>query len=167
MKQLVDLVDFSIIDNSFDPRYEGSKFENYKKLGAKQKGAVSERMLSTVLEGLGHKVESSLNSDHDRLVDGVKVEMKTATLVKNTEEKLSFLQIRPNQDLDKYLMTVILPNDIESYWIEKSKILELIETGRVYPQHGGKNGNSGTYCWYPSLTELRSVGKKVSELVGS
>jgi len=93
--------------------------------------------------------------------------MKTATLIKDTKEKLSFLQIRPNQDLDKYLMTVILPNDIESYWIEKSKILELIEEGRVYPQHGGKNGNSGTYCWYPSLTELRLVGKKVSELVGS
>lgn len=167
MKQLIDLVDFSIIDESFDPRYEGSKFENYKKLGAKQKGAVSERMLSTILEGLGYKVESSLNSDHDRIVNGVKVEMKTATLIKDTEEKLSFLQIRPDQDLERYLMTAILPNSLEMYWIEKDKILELIEKGRVYPQHGGKKGNSGTYCWYPSLTELRSVGKKVSEIVGS
>lgn len=167
MKELIDLVDFSLISESFDPRYEGSKFEDYKKLGAKQKGAVSEKMLSVILAALGYKVESPLNSDHDRIVNGEKIEMKTATLVKDTEEKLSFLQIRPDQDLERYLMTAILPNSLEMYWIEKEKILELIEEGSVRPQHGGKRGNSGTYCWYPSLTELRLVGKKVSEIVGS
>jgi hypothetical protein len=165
MNDLLQYVDFDIIDESFDSNYLGSKFENYKKLGAKQKGAVSERLLTSILIGLGHNVTDPLNTDHDRIVDGIKTEMKTATIIKDTLDKLSFLQIRPAQDVDTYLMTAVLPNDIESYWVEKKTILDLIEKGEIKPQHGGKAGNSGTFCWYPTLTNLKKVGKKVGSSI--
>ena len=161
-KNMIDLVDFSLIDNSFDERYEGSRFENYKKLGAKQKGAVSERILSDVLSQLGHVVESPLSSDHDRIIDGVKIEMKSSTLNKGTD-KFSFLQIRPNQDVDKYMFSTFLPNDLRIFVMDKSKVLELIEENIIKPQHGGNKGNSGTFCYYPTLEKLEELATEITQ----
>ena len=158
---MINLVNFEMIESNFDARYEGSKFESYKKLGAKQKGAVSERILTDVLTQMDFDVQMPINSDHDRIIDGVKVEMKCSTLNKGTE-KFSFLQIRPNQDNEQYMFGLFFPNNLRVFTLDKATIKELIGTNEIKPQHGGNNGNSGTFCWYPTIDRLEQVAQEIN-----
>ena len=160
IKPLVEHIDFSILEDKVDERYVGSKFETYKTLAPKQKGAVSERMVSQILEAIGHDVQPPENTDHDRIVNGKKVEIKAATLIKNSNT-FSFLQIRPNQDVDYYILATILPNNIRLFKMEKETVFGLIKAGRIKPQHGGAKANSGTYCYYPTPVELSAQTKEI------
>lgn len=155
---ILNLVDPELLDaEQEDPRYVNSPFRHLKQLHAKQKGKRYEKITECVVRKLGHTVSKPLNTDHDRLVDGYKVEIKGSTLNKNTDH-FSFLQIRPDQDYDKIYFTMCYPDELVIMEMTKAKVLENIQNGNFKKQHGGNKADSGTYLYYGNRESLVNIG---------
>ena len=83
MKNFLSLIDQSLLaEGERDPRYENSPFRALKNLHAKQKGKRCEQITEHVLTKVGFTVEKPQNTDHDRIIDSHKVEIKGSTLNK-------------------------------------------------------------------------------------
>lgn len=160
---LTSLVDFNIIKEASANPYQGQKFGPYKALGAKRKGAVSERFIKDLFTKMGRKVEDASHTNHDLKINGENVELKTSTLNAPKYNVFSFLQIRPSQSrkvdeangYDQYMFACVLPNELRVFTMSIDKVYELIDNGTMRPQHGGKNGASGTYTYYATIEDLR------------
>ena len=157
---LVGLIDSTLLQpEAEDPRYVNSPFRNLKPLHAKQKGKRFEMIVADVYKKLGHGVRKAENTDHDRIVDGYKNEIKGATLVKG-KQIFSFLQIRPDQDYEKMTFAMFYPDDLVMMEMNKAQIKKCIADGIFKKQHGGNKANSGTFCYYgnkETLTELGAI----------
>lgn len=152
---LSNLVDSSLLtEDIIDPRWEQSPFFKLKLMKAKQAGARYERIASSIMENLGYTVEKALSTDHDRIINGRKIEIKGSMLTKGSEDKYSFLQIRPEQDYDAILFMAIDFNTITLYELDKVEIQERIDRGILKKQHGGNKGNSGTFCYNGTIADL-------------
>ena len=152
---LSSLVDESLLtEDIIDPRWEDSPFFKLKLMKAKQAGARYERIASNIMENLNHTVEKPLNTDHDRIIDGVKYEIKGSMLTKGSEDKFSFLQIRPDQDYDAVLFMAIDFDTIRLYQLSKEEIQSRIDAGIFKKQHGGNKGNSRTFCYNGTIENL-------------
>ena len=77
------------------------------------------------------------------------------------DDRFSFLQIRPNQEYDATFFVMLYPNEISILKMSKEQILSNIDAGHFKPQHGGKTGNSGTYCYYGEKKSLLMLGATV------
>ena len=158
-----------LIPANLDPRWLNSKFISIKQLDAKVKGKRLEEITSFILNHLDYLVEPSTNTDHDIILDGKKTELKGSTLINGEEDKFSFLQIRPSQDYEQVVFTLVYPEKLELWVLDKESIKTNILEGQkpenkirarrkkgdpkkinkfIKPQHGGNDGNSGTYCFH-------------------
>lgn len=142
-----------------DARYVDSIFRHFKALGAKQKGKRGEIITRDVLSKLNFLIESPVSTDHDMILDGVKCEIKSSTLGKNTEN-FSFLQIRPDQDYDKLIFSMFYPDELVIMSMEKSDVLRNIEEGVFKKQHGGNKAESRTFLYYGNFDTLKTIGAK-------
>lgn len=155
------LVDENMIrPDELDPRYVGSPFQHLKVMHAKQKGKRFEMITSDVCQKLGHKVEKPTNTDHDRIIDGIKSEIKGSTLAKGTDH-FSFLQIRPDQDYERMIFSMFYPNELVLMEMDKQTIRKCIDDGVFKKQHGGNKANSGTYCYYGNKETLSKLGATI------
>lgn len=158
-------IDAKLIDPSLllpedpDPRYINSVFCHLKNLGAKQKGKRYEKITEDVLRKLGFDVAKPTSSQHDRIVDGRKIEIKGSMLARDSET-FSFLQIRPNQEYDGIFFSMLYPDEVVIMEMDKAQILSNVQKGVFKSQHGGKSGNSGTYCYYGEKNSLLQIGAK-------
>ena len=143
-----------------DPRYENSVFRSLKELPPKQKGKYFELITSDVLTKIGFTVKPPSNTDHDRIVDSVKVEIKGSTLAKGSP-CFSFLQIRTNQDYDRLLFAMFYPDELVLMEMSKEDVTKNIENGVFKKQHGGNKGESGTYCYYGNKETLLLIGGEI------
>lgn len=160
MKKLVDLIDDSLLEpEQPDPRYENSPFRFIKPMHAKQKGKRFEKITECVCKKKGLKVQKPESSDHDRIINNEKCEIKGATLVKG-KEVFSFLQIRPDQDYDKMLFSMFYPDDLVILQMTKKQVIKLVDNGTFKKQHGGNKAESGTYCYYGNRETLLTLGAK-------
>lgn len=141
-----------LLGAEIDPRWYNGPFFSLKLLPAKAKGKRFEQIIHAVLENRGHKVSKSTSTEFDRMIDDNRVEIKGSTITKNTNDKFSFLQIRPNQDY-QYLMFVSFWFDgtIKVHRIPKSEIDTFIDNKVFKKQHGGNAVESGTYCYNGNL----------------
>jgi hypothetical protein len=131
-----------------DPRWTNGPFLGIKLMPAKAKGKRFEQIAQAVFIAYGHTVTKPQNSDHDRIVNGEKFEMKGSTITKNTDDVFSFLQIRPAQDYDALILqTFWFDGTIKYYKIPKSDIQMLISNKTFKKQHGGNKAESGTFCY--------------------
>lgn len=154
----LDFIDPCLLkDEPEDPRYVDSPFRKLKKLHAKQKGSRYEKISEQVLVGLGKTVLPPTNTDHDRIVDNVKVEIKGSTLNKNSDN-FSFLQIRPDQDYDVMYFCMFYPYKFVIMSMTKDIIIQNIENGNFSKQHGGKKAESRTFCYYGNKITLKEIG---------
>ena len=64
----------------------GTPWEGYIQLGAKQKGVLGEKITETVLGEYGHEVKPPLDTGHDRIVDGLKTEIKFGLAISSTKK---------------------------------------------------------------------------------
>ena len=94
------------------------------------------------------------STEYDRVIDGLDTEIKGSMITKGSDDKFSFLQIRPKQSYDQVLFLAIGFDRIELYTMTKAEVLDAIEAGIFKPQHGGKKGNSGTYCYNGTMENL-------------
>ena len=143
-----------------DPRYENSIFRSLKELPPKQKGKYFELIVSDVLEKIGFDVKPPINTDHDRIVNSEKHEIKGSTLAKGTSN-FSFLQIRTSQDYDKLLFAMFYPEELVIMQMKKKDVMSNIQSGVFKKQHGGNKGDSGTYCYYGNKETLLLIGGEI------
>ena len=131
-----------------DP-YRDSSFGVFKKMSSKRKGAAFEKIFEEHMLDTGADVQKPTNSDHDRIVNGVKVEIKGSTLW-GEGTHFRFQQIRSGQDYDIIVFVSVFPDRIEFHYADKEtamKNLEIQDEDGNWPhnQHGGKTKNSGTF----------------------
>jgi hypothetical protein len=155
---MIDLIEDTLLEpHTIDPRYEDSPFRNIKLMDAKTKGKRYEQITECVLTKLGHTVTPPQNTQHDRIVDGIKVEIKGSTLRKNLND-FTFLQIRPDDDYDELIFTLCYPHELYIYKMDKATVRANIESKTFSKQHGGKGRSSGTYCYYGTKETLEEIG---------
>lgn len=155
---MIELIDAELlVEEKLDERYVNSPFKHLKNIPAKQKGSRFEKIVSNVLTKVGHTIQKAENSDHDRIINGVKTEIKGATLVKK-KNLFSFLQIRPEQDYQIMIFAMFYPNELVLMEMEKEQIKKNVQCKTFKKQHGGKRGGDETYLYYGNKETLLTIG---------
>lgn len=129
--------------------YNRSIFKNLKRLSSKRKGKYFEMLVEEILTNRGYDVEKPSSTDHDRIVNSLKLEIKGSFL---WDDKYVFRwqQIRLKQDYDLICFLALYPDRVELLGATKQDVRDNLEItdeyGRwIYNQHGGKKVNSGTF----------------------
>lgn len=149
-----------------DP-YLNSPFRVYKEMSSKKKGKYFELIVEQYLKKQGYNVTKSQNSDHDRVVNGKKLEIK-GSMLWGEGTHFRWQQIRTSQDYDVMCFVAIYPDRIELYGATKDVVKCNLEVqddrgNWIYNQHGGKRTNSGAFVidgmpedfgWFQYLEEL-------------
>jgi hypothetical protein len=161
-QSLLDLIDPDLLKpEPEDSRYANSPFRHIKLMLPKQKGSRYEKIVSNVCKKLGHNVKPPVSTDHDRIINDVKCEIKGSCLSKSTKEDVfSFLQIRADQDYDKILFAMFYPHELVVMEMDKAQLQACMENGSFTKQHGGQKANSGTYMYYGNKETLRTLGAR-------
>lgn len=137
-----------LCESDVDVRWAKGPFYNLKMLSAKTKGKRFEQIAEFVFVSKGMAVKKPTNTDHDRIVNDEKIEVKGSTITKASDDCFSFLQIRPDQDYDFLaLETFWFDGTIKFYKVAKSDVMTLIEDGVFKKQHGGNKAESRTFCY--------------------
>lgn len=116
----------------------GSPFEKLVQLSSKAKGALGEDVVEGLMNSFGFQVDKPESMEHDRIINGHKVEIKMSTLWE--EGKLQFSQIR-DQDYEYVIFLGIEPFNTSVWILPKAAAVELST-----PQHGGSKANETR--WY-------------------
>lgn len=115
-----------------DP-WAGSPFEWLLRLPSRRRGKAGEVLAEAWLRRLGYKVERPLDSSHDRIVEGRKVEIKFSTLWESGD--YVFQQLR-DQEYELALLLGVSPAVAHGWIVTKSQALE-----HSVSQHGGARGS--------------------------
>ena len=138
--------------NDVDPRWVTSPFFHLKTLAPKGKGKRFEQIAEAIFRQRDHKIDKPKNTDHDRIVDGAKFEIKGSTVTKGSDDNFSFLQVRPSQDYEFLVLeTFWFDGTVKFHKIPKADVVALVANRTFVPQHGGNKGNSGTFCYNGNL----------------
>ena len=149
-----------------DP-YKDSPFRVYKEMSSKKKGKYFELIVEQYLKKNNYTVSKSVNSDHDRVVNGKKLEIK-GSMLWGEGTHFRWQQIRTSQDYDVMCFVAIYPDRIELYGATKDVVKSNVEVQNekgewIHNQHGGKRTNSGTFVidgmpqdfqWFQYLEEI-------------
>ena len=96
------------------------------------------------MEHFGYKVTKPKNTDHDRIIDGYKTEIKLSTTWNEVLSNWTWQQIR-DQDYERLIFVGINPDSISIWWATKSDIKEFILGRDSCRQHAGKDGGQELY----------------------
>ncbi len=94
-----------------NPKFVGSQFEEWSMTPATTKGTVGEEIAQAILEENGHEVSPRVSKEHDRIVDGKKVEIKTA-FIKRDSEDFSFYGYDATEDPHWWLLQLVTPENV-------------------------------------------------------
>lgn len=115
-----------------DP-WAGSPFEWIMRLASRRRGKAGEVLVEAWLRRLGLDVGRPLSGDHDRVVNGRKVEIKFSTLWEQGD--YVFQQLR-DQDYELVVLLGISPTSAHGWIVPKAEAIE-----HSVPQHGGARGS--------------------------
>lgn len=122
-----------------DGMWEGSPFGWIKQRPSRQVGAIGERLVAGWLQGRGHRVDRSPDSEADRLVDGRRIEIKFSTLWRNGVYK--FQQLR-DQNYEFAICIGVSPFAAHCWVLPKRVIMDRWRRGDgIHSQHGGARGS--------------------------
>lgn len=117
--------------------WEGSPFEWIRGRPSRQKGAIFESLIAGWCAAKGLNVMRTGDSDADRIVEGLRIEIKGSTLWQGGNYK--FQQLR-DQNYDAAICLGISPFDAHCWTIPKNEIMERWRNKDISPQHGGSAG---------------------------
>ena len=150
-----NLVDDELIEaDIMDIRWESSPFFKLKCMKAKQAGSRYEKIVESIYTNSGIDVLPPESTDYDRTIAGLNTEIKGSMITKGSDDCFSFLQIRPRQVYDRIVFLAIYFDRIELYEMTKAEVVAAINEGIFKPQHGGKSGDSGTFCYNGTMEKL-------------
>jgi hypothetical protein len=151
-----------------DP-YLGSPFYKVRILSSRSKGAHFEKITKEYFKNtLDLFVTKPYSSDHDVIVEGLKVEVKGSTLwVDDLGEPTHFRwqQIRIHQDYDIMVFVAVYPDAIKFFYATKQDLIDNLDR-YANNQHGGKSVDSGTmfidgypenFPWMKEITDASFV----------
>lgn len=114
-----------------------SPFAWMKLLPSRTVGKIGERLVASWFTAQNFDVSLSPNSDADRIINGLRVEIKLSTLWKPGMYK--FQQLR-DQAYDIVICLGISPYDVHCWVLSKKLILEKWKAGEIKSQHKGSKG---------------------------
>lgn len=118
--------------------WEGSPFAWTKERSSSQQGAIAKKLVAEFLSAKGFSVDRSPGREADRVVDGLRVAIKSSTPWEDGNYK--FQQFR-DQNYDIAICLGISPFDAHCWVIPKSVIIDNWGTpGGLRPQHRGQEG---------------------------
>ena len=118
--------------------WEGSPFAWIRTRPSRQVGTICEKLVAGFLAAKDFNVIRSPDSEADRVVEGLRVEIKSSTLWKGG--KYRFQQLR-DQNYDVAVCLGISPFDAHCWVIPKPVIMGNWGTAEgLSPQHGGREG---------------------------
>lgn len=121
-----------------DRAWMGSPFAWIKTRPSRQIGTIGEKLVSGWLATKGFDVTRSPDTEADRLVNGVRAEIKLSTLWQSGSFK--FQQLR-NQNYNFVICLGICPFDAYCWILPKALIMEKWRAGEgIQSQHGGQAG---------------------------
>ena len=120
-----------------DAFWKGSIFKSIVNSSPKSKGAFGENLGSEICnKQYNLRVEKRTNAGHDRIIEGVRTEIKLSFCWDETPGKWVFQQIRPDDDYERVIFIGINPDEVRIWWATKADA-----TTCSIPQHGGAEGN--------------------------
>lgn len=129
--------------------WNGSPFAWIKSRPSRQVGAIGEALVAGFCALKGFDVTRSPNSDADRVINNLRVEIKFSTLWTNNHI-YKFQQIR-DQDYDYCFCLGVSPFDAAAWFIPKSALDEP-KPPELVPQHGGAAGRDTKWLSFPATT---------------
>ena len=114
-----------------------SPFSWIKSLPSRTVGKVGEQIVERWCRAHNFNVESSPDSEADRIVNGLRVEIKLSTLWNSGIYK--FQQLR-NQAYDVVICIGFSPFNVHCWVLSKKLVLEKWTSGEIRSQHGGSKG---------------------------
>lgn len=153
----------------WEPRtslYDTSPFLPLTKLSARTKGAEFERIFEWWATQSGFACEKPKSTDYDRIVNGLRVEVKGSFLT--TSRGFVWQQIRVRQDYDIVALMAFHPDRLELFGCTRAVAHEHLtrqdaDGNWPHNQHGGKTVDSGAFMlagrpeqfdWLQPLDEL-------------
>lgn len=127
--------------------WKGSPFEWILSIPSRSKGAYGEKLVQELFRLNGFDVKRPKSgSDHDRVINGHRIEIKMSTLWANNGQ-YTFQQIR-DQEYDYLICLGLSPTEAHCWLIPKSEV----HVGRegVSHQHGGKAGRDTLWLNFPA-----------------
>lgn len=117
-----------------DLAWEGSPFAWIRSRPSRARGAIGERIVAGWCAARGLDVVRAPDAECDRLVQGVRTEIKFSTLWRSGQ--YCFQQFR-DQRYDVAVCLGLSPFDAHCWVLSKEQVLEHV---MVHPQHGGRAG---------------------------
>lgn len=96
--------------SSSNSKYNNSIYSDWNKTSIQNKGKVGEAVAETILVNNGHLVGARMNTTHDRMVDGKKVEIKTLFQAEQLDT-YKFYGFNPTDDAHYWLLVFVTPKD--------------------------------------------------------
>ena len=115
----------------------GSPFAWIKALPSRTRGKIGEQLIERWCTAQNFDVRSSPDSEADRIISGLRVEIKLSTLWQTGIYK--FQQLR-DQAYDVVICLGLSPDDVHCWVLSKEMILEQWRSGGIGSQHGGSQG---------------------------
>jgi len=123
---------------SESPEWEGSPFAWIKTRPSRQVGAIGEKLLAGWLAARGFNVTRSGDSEADRVIEGLRAEIKFSTKWANGGYK--FQQLR-DQRYDIVICLGVSPFTAHCWVTPKADVMRLWKVEhRIASQHGGQSG---------------------------
>ena len=149
----------------YDSIWKGSPFEWIWSRPPRQKGAIGERLVSNYLDAKGFSVERSRDPEADRMVNGIRAEIKCSMLWEGGIYK--FQQLR-DQNYEFVICLGISPRDVHCWVLPKTVIMRKWESGEISSQHGGRAGKDTAWLTVsPAKVPewLQAFGGKLSDAI--
>jgi len=144
---LVKLIGRNIKGNLVD-KYKDTPFAGYAFLTNGKKGALGEEFTSAILSAEGHIVTKRLCAGHDRVVDGIKTEIKFSLADYDDSFKCIMNHVSVNKDWDRLIYSIINANEEDNkiIWFTKESFVTLLQTTDIFSfQQGGKSVANDDY----------------------
>ena len=152
--------------------WKESPFEWILGCPSRQKGAIFESLVAGWCAAKNLNVTRTGDSEADRVIEGLRIEIKGSTLWKNGSYK--FQQLR-NQNYDAVICLGISPFDAHCWTIPKEEVMDRWGMGEISSQHGGRSGtdtawisiepnnpNSWLWQWGGRLSEAYGILVKLA-----
>lgn len=148
-------------------RWAGTIFEEYELAGSNVvRGVIGEAIVWEYLEILGYKPKGRANSQHDMVVNGIKIEVKTSVpSVPKSYYDASFTHISPCLDWDVVVFLTGKPGSVFCQWMTKSEFKSSMEYGCIRSEvYSSKRSEGGSYYMVVMNSKHKDLEKITKEI---
>ena len=133
-------------------KFKGTIVEQWSLLPATSKGTKGEEVAEAILTGLGRTVKNRESKEHDRIIDGKKVEIKTA-FEKKCSEKFSIYGYDPVEDPHYWIYQLVSTSGIYLFSMDRQQM------ANVYLAKSRKN-----VMFTTTLAEMKRIATEVAHV---